>query len=430
MPATTSQSKIIMQRILDGGSIEKTLEALTPVSPAVKPLPPEIPRDPDYSEETVQLRRNLLTAQNIRLEQLVGKGRELSHAELRGNIENFIGFSRRPVGIIGPLRINGLYARGDFYIPLATTEGALVASYNRGARVISEAGGVSAACLTESVSRAPCFVFNNMRESGQFLSWLIPRADTISEMIKASSRHATLLDMKVCLNGKDVYLCFEFSTGDAAGQNMVTIVTDMICHKILQESPVAPQRWYIEGNMSGDKKATMQSFLSTRGRQVVAEVVIPEALVEQLLHTSPQEMVRYGTVSTYGGIQTGSIGIQGHYANALAALFIACGQDAACVSEAAIGISRMEVTREGALYVSVKMPNLIVGTVGGGTYLPTARECLDMIGCYGTGGARKFAEICAATVLAGEISISAAMTAGQFVEAHEKLGRKAKEKSS
>ena len=128
MPATTSQSKIIMQRILDGGSIEKTLEALTPVSPAVKPLPPEIPRDPDYSEETVQLRRNLLTAQNIRLEQLVGKGRELSHAELRGNIENFIGFSRIPVGIIGPLRINGLYARGDFYIPLATTEGALVAS--------------------------------------------------------------------------------------------------------------------------------------------------------------------------------------------------------------------------------------------------------------------------------------------------------------
>jgi len=219
-------------------------------------------------------------------------------------------------------------------------------------------------------------------------------------------------------------LCFEYTTGDASGQNMVTFITDAICQKILQDTPISPQRWYIEGNMSGDKKATMQSFLFTRGKQVVAETILPGALVEQILHVPPIELVRYADISTTGGIQSGSIGVQGHYSNALAALFIACGQDAACVSEASVGISRMDLTSEGALYASVKLPNLIVGTVGGGTYLPTSRECLEMMGCYGTGNSRKFAEICAATVLAGEISIVAALAAGQFAQAHARLGRK------
>jgi hydroxymethylglutaryl-CoA reductase (NADPH) len=139
-------------------------------------------------------------------------------------------------------------------------------------------------------------------------------------------------------------------------------------------------------------------------------------------------MAHYWQVSILGGIQSGSIGAQGHFANALAALFIACGQDAACVSEASVGLTRMEVNDEGDLYVSASLPGLIVGTVGGGTHLPTARECLEMLGCYGDGNGRKFAEICAATALAGEISIIGALAAGEFGKAHENYGRKAKGK--
>jgi hydroxymethylglutaryl-CoA reductase (NADPH) len=135
-------------------------------------------------------------------------------------------------------------------------------------------------------------------------------------------------------------------------------------------------------------------------------------------------MAEYWQASTVGTIQTGSIGAQGHYANGLAALFIATGQDAACVSEASVGITRMEVTADGGLYAAVTLPNLIVGTVGGGTGLPTQRECLELMDCYGSGKARKFAEICAAVVLSGELSIAAALSVGHFTSAHQKLGRK------
>jgi hydroxymethylglutaryl-CoA reductase (NADPH) len=165
------------------------------------------------------------------------------------------------------------------------------------------------------------------------------------------------------------------------------------------------------------------SFLNTRGRHAMAEVVLPRDLVEDGLHTKPERMCDYWRMSFVGGAQTGSIGVSGHVANGLAALFIACGQDAACVSEASVGITRLELTPEGDLYAGVTLPNLIVGTVGGGTKLPTARECLSILHCEGDGKASKFAEICAATVLAGELSIVGALCAGDFASAHERLGR-------
>ena len=194
----------------------------------------------------------------------------------------------------------------------------------------------------------------------------------------------------------------------------------------MEKSPLKPVHWYIEGNMSGDKKATMLAFLSARGKKVTAEVVIPASLLQRFIHVTPLQMVRYGHVAFLGGCQSGSIGVQGHYANALAAIFIACGQDAACVSEAAVGLTDMDVTEQGDLYASVTLPNMIVGTVGGGTDLPTARECLAMLDCQGKDCARKFAEICAATILAGEISIMGALAAGEFASAHAKYGRKRK----
>lgn len=342
---------------------------------------------------------------------------------MAGNIENLVGMARVPIGMIGPLRIRGTAANGDFYIPLATTEGALVASCQRGSQVISRSGGASACCFTESVSRAPCFAFERLTDAGQFLAWVIPQYDRLQEVVAGTSRHCQLLDLRTTVIGKEVYLGFEFTTGDAAGQNMVTIATEAICKSILVGSPAQPSRWFLDGNLSGDKKATMLGFTYARGKKVVADVVVQREVVRRFLHTEPEEMFRYWQISVLGGVQSGSIGVQGHFANSLAALFIACGQDAACVSEAAVGVTRMDVTPEGDLYVAVSLPNLIVGTVGGGTRLPTQRECLEMMDCYGSGKARKLAEICAATALAGEISIVAALAAGHFGQAHATYGR-------
>jgi hydroxymethylglutaryl-CoA reductase (NADPH) len=263
-----------------------------------------------------------------------------------------------------------------------------------------------------------------LSEAGRFIAATLPRYEKLQEVVSGTSRFCRLLDLKINITGKEVYLIFEFTTGDAAGQNMVTIATEALCRDILAHSPVQPARWYLDGNLSGDKKATMQSFTYARGKKVVAEAILPAKLVRRFLRAQPADLVRYWEVSFMGGTQSGSIGSQGHFANALAGLFLACGQDAACVAEAAVGTTRMDLTKDGELYASVSLPGLIVGTVGGGTRFPTARECLEMIGCYGEGKARKFAEICCATVLAGEISIVAAMAAGDFGRAHASYGRK------
>jgi hydroxymethylglutaryl-CoA reductase (NADPH) len=226
------------------------------------------------------------------------------------------------------------------------------------------------------------------------------------------------------MEGNQVLCIFDYTTGDAAGQNMVTICTDTICQFILENTPIKPQLWYIESNYSGDKKATVVSFSTVRGKKVTAEAMISEKVVKEVLFTTSNEIATYWQTSTVAALQSGSIGIQGHFANALTALFMACGQDVACVSEAYVGITRMEVSKKGDLYITITLPSLVVGTVGGGTRLPTQKECLELIGCYGEGGARKFAEICGALVLAGELSIAAALASGSFAKAHRLFGRK------
>lgn len=426
MPAPNLHAKTILERILGGANAEQALARFANVSSDAGPLPPRIPDGANYSREALERRRALLRNRGIHLEQLVGEGPEISPEQLAGNIENLVGFARMPVGVIGPLRIRGTAATGDFYVPLATSEGALVASYHRGSQVISRAGGAIACCLTESVTRAPCFAFTNLPEAGRFVASVLQQYDRLQEIVAGTSRFCRLLDLKTTVIGKEVYLGFEFYTGDAAGQNMVTIATEAICQAILAGAPIQPRHWFLDGNLSGDKKATMLGFTYARGKKVVAEVSVDPVIVRRFLHVEPEQMVRYWQVSVLGGVQSGSIGVQGHFSNALAALFIACGQDAACVSEASVGITRMDLTTEGGLYAAVSLPNIIVGTVGGGTHLPTARECLEMIDCYGAGKARKLAEICAATALAGEISIIAAMAAGQFGQAHAIYARRNK----
>ncbi len=356
--------------------------------------------------------------------QLTGIKNISEFTQFDGNIENFIGMTQIPTGIIGPVRITGSAANGDFYVPLATSEGALVASYHRGAKATRLSGGITSICLVEGVQRSPVFKFNNVGDIGLFLLWFLKEIEVFEKITSQTSRFAKLNDVKTNIEGNHVILTFEYHTGDASGQNMVTICTDEICKYIVENSPVKPTFWFIEGNYSGDKKATALSFTTVRGKKVTSEVVVPKIVVEKVLKTTPEMMAQYWQTSTLGVIQSGAIGAQGHYANGLTALFLATGQDAACVAEAAVGITRMQLTPEGDLYVSVTLPNLIVGTVGGGTSMPTQLECLKIMGCAGTGNARKYAEICGGVVLAGELSIAAALSAGHFSSAHKKFGRK------
>ena len=425
MSVNNEMAQFIKDRILTNSDEDSLLKKVARRMPENEPLKSRIPAGNDHTVEGLRKRQEFLKTKGLGLECLASEKGKPDPAELQGNIENLVGFAQIPVGIIGPLRINGIEAHDDFYIPMATTEGALLASYNRGAYVISQSGGAAAMCLTEAVPRAPCFVFECLADSCVFLRFVMDEYNGFPAIIAKKSRHCKLLDMKTSLLGKNVFLGFEYFTGDAAGQNMVTIVTDEICRWLVEKSPVKPARWYVEGNLSGDKKATMMSFLTARGKKVVAEAVVKRRILERFVHVTPEEFLQYGHVAFLGGALSGSIGVQGHFANALAALFIACGQDVACVSEASTGLNDMDITKEGDLYMSVTLSNMIVGTVGGGTKLPTARECLSILGCLGDNSARKFAEICAATVLAGEISIIGALAAGEFAAAHAKYGRRA-----
>jgi hydroxymethylglutaryl-CoA reductase (NADPH) len=344
-------------------------------------------------------------------------------AEYAGHIENLIGAVRLPVGLAGPLLVRGGSAHGHYYVPLATTEATLVASYSRGAQLITEAGGCASVVVNEGIGRAPGFAFTSLEECGRFITWALAHVAAFRRCAERTTRHGRLTDMRVTLEGNHVYLLFEFLTGDAAGQNMVTLATEAICAYIAARCPIQPRYAFLEANASGDKKASARSFGSVRGRKVTAEVVIPADLVGRRLRTTPQRLADYGRMGTMGAVLTGTLGAQGHFANGLAALFIATGQDAACVAEAAVGVTRLEATDGGDLYASVTLPNLVVGTVGGGTTLPSQRACLELMGLAGTGHARALAEVAAALCLAGELSLVGALCAGSFARAHRNLAR-------
>lgn len=339
------------------------------------------------------------------------------------NIENFIGTVQVPVGVAGPLRVNGLFAQGDYFLPLATTEAALVASFDRGARVLTEAGGCTAMLLNEGVCRAPAFAFRSVAEAGEFVLWAMQHTADFAAAAQTTTSHGRMLDTGFTVEGNHVYLQFEFTTGAAAGQNMVTIATQAVCDYIIKESPVKPEYHFVEANFSGDKKASVLSFTTVRGRKVSAEAVLSPEIVRRRLHTTTARMCDYWRMSALGGVMSGTIGVQGHYANGLAALYLATGQDAACVAESAVGVTRFEAREDGSLYAAVTLPNIIVGTVGGGTSLPCQRACLEVLGLSRPEDVQALAEVCAALALAGEISIIAALSAQEFTRAHRRLAR-------
>jgi hydroxymethylglutaryl-CoA reductase (NADPH) len=393
------------------------------LAPRHDPMPPKVPGGSMIDAAAVAERWELHGLPAAAREALLDDWTRTHQASYARNIENFIGTVKMPVGLAGPLRVNGAHASGDFYVPLATTEAALVASYSRGAQLVTEAGGCAAAVVNEGVTRAPAFAFETLAQASLFVAWATANFEAFRSAARATTRHGDLVDLQLVVEGNSVHMGLEFTTGDASGQNMVTIATEAVCRHILQHAPAKPRTWYIEGNMSGDKKATAQSFMGVRGKKVSAEILIPGELIEERLHTTATRMADYARMSVLGGVMSGSIGVQGHFANGLAALFIACGQDAACVAEAAVGVTRLEAREDGSLYTSVTLPNLIVGTVGGGTSLPSQKACLDLLGLAGAGHARAFAEVTAALLLAGELSIIGALTAGHFTRAHQRLAR-------
>jgi hydroxymethylglutaryl-CoA reductase (NADPH) len=338
------------------------------------------------------------------------------------NIENMIGVAKLPIGIAGPLKVNGLYASGVYHVPLATTEAALVASYSRGAELVTRAGGVTAAMLKDGVMRTPGFKMRSLLDAGLFVEWVVNNIDRLKAAAEATTRHGKLVALEPILDSDIVFLVCRYTTGDASGQNMVTIATEALCQTIIAECPLQPLHWFIEANFSGDKKSSYLGLLTGRGRKVSASVVLPAALVKKYLHVDVDRMMAYAEMANLGALLSGQLGAQGHYANGLAAFYIATGQDAACVSESAVGFTRM-LKKGDDLFVSVTLPNILVGSVGGGTGLPTQSAALEMMGLRGEGKAAALAEVTAALCLCGEISIIGAIAAGHFVRAHRKLAR-------
>lgn len=385
-----------------------------------------IPRDRenDHGVQAAQSRREFLTQQS---------GTELKHVAAfsfdpettRGNIENFIGASQVPIGIAGPLLVNGEHATGEYYVPLATTEGALVASYNRGMRVIHDSGGATVTISQDHMQRSPAFLFASARDARDFGLWVNETIEEIRTIAESTTSVGKLESITQFAVGPNVYLRFDYSTGDAAGQNMVSKATLAACVWIKDNyaNYAHNAEFILSGNIDTDKKHSHINTLLTRGKRLIAEVTTSEQTLRDLVGVSPKDLFKARQISQAGAFMSGSANNGAHAANGLTALFIATGQDVANIAESHSGMLYTQLLENGDYYWSITLPSVIIATHGGGTGLATQRECLELLGCTGTGSAKKLAEIAAATVLAGEISLASAVLAGDWVTGHEQLGR-------
>lgn len=382
-----------------------------------------IPRDKqnNYSEQAAESRRLFVRSET---------GAELTHSghysidpeQLNGNTENFIGVVQMPLGLAGPCLVNGEHAKGWFYVPMATTEGTLVASYSRGMKMLSESGGVKTTVVEESMQRAPMFEFADGRAARDFIGWLKTNESAIAEKAEATTSIGKLLNIQSWQVARMVYTRFNFSTGDAAGQNMTGKATRAACMWILDQLE-GITNFTLSGAIETDKKHSHMNLLHTRGKRVVAEAVVKKEVLARLARTTPEAMFKMRQRSMVGSVLAHSAYNGPHAANGIASVFIATGQDEANVVESHAGISFMDITEEGDLYYSVTLPSLICATHGGGTSLPTQKECLEILGCVGTGKAKKLAEIIGATVLAGDLSLVSAILSDEWVSSHDDLGR-------
>lgn len=347
------------------------------------------------------------------------------------NIESPIGVGQIPMGIAGPLKVKGDYADGEYYIPLCTTEGALVASVNRGCSAITESGGARAKIIRDYMARAPLFITPSVEHAHKLVQWVREHRKEIEEVFNSVDPYVKLMDVQPWIVGRNVWLRFTANTFDAMGMNGVTLACDRT-GRFIEESVKFARMVSLSGNLCTDKKPSAINWLLGRGKTVVAEAVIKREVVMEKLKTTPEDAADVCIrKNLLGSGLAHAYGLNAHVANIVAAIFIATGQDCAQVVESSMAITTAEVTSEGDLYVSVTLPSLEVGTVGGGTGLPTQREALAIMGCAGPGNppgsnAKKFAEIVAAACLAGEVSLLSALAAGHLAQAHARLGRAAR----
>lgn len=377
----------------------------------------------DYDEEIIRMRQKF-----------VGDftGKQLDHIThysfdphiLTGNCEHFTGVAQIPMGFAGPITIHGEHAQGDFVIPMATTEGTLVASYNRGIKLLNACGGVKCSVVDDAMQRAPVFVLKDARAAREFSKWVVEHQAEIAEQAEATTSVGKLSYIDPYLASKFAYLRFNYTTGDAAGQNMVGRATFAACSWILDHyKDHAFEHFYLESNLATDKKASQVNIMHTRGKRVTAEALIKRDVLHQFMRVDTATLAYHAQVANVGAILSGANNNGLHSANGITAMFIATGQDVANVSESSAGIAYVELTPEKDLYFSITIPSLIVATYGGGTGLATQKESLELLGCYGKGKVKKFAEIVAGVVLAGELSLASAISSSDWVSSHEQYGR-------
>ncbi|MFP8955400.1 hydroxymethylglutaryl-CoA reductase (NADPH) [Natrialbaceae archaeon A-CW3] len=346
-------------------------------------------------------------------------------------IENMIGAAQVPMGVVGPVTVDGGAASGQYHLPLATTEGALLASVNRGLSVIESAGGASARVTKSGMTRAPVFRVDGVVEAAETVEWVGENLEALREAAESTTSHGELLDVEPYVVGDSVFLRFAYDTKDAMGMNMATIATGEACAVVEEHTPASLVA--LSGNLCSDKKPAAINAVEGRGRSVTADVVIPGEVVEERLHTTADAIAEANTrKNLIGSAKAGSLGFNAHAANVIGAAFLATGQDEAQVVEGANTITTMDARRndEGAsdLYASVSLASLEVGTVGGGTKLPTQSEALDVLGLRGGGdpagsNADALAEVFAVGALAGELSLLAALASRHLASAHADLGR-------
>lgn len=376
-------------------------------------------KDGGYDAERVARRRAWVEERTGSSLPHIG-GSSFDTNQLRGNIENAIGVAQVPVGVAGPLVVHGQHAEGVFYVPMATTEGALIRSYERGMVALSSVGGVQAAVLEDENHIAPSFFFPDVASARVFVDWANTHVEEMRTQAATTTTHGRLNRLQCYQVGRQVIVSLGFHTGDAQGMNMIAKSADAVCRWV-RENYTGAECLLFSG-MSSEKRASGFVLTRGKGKRVTAGAFLPARTLRMYLHVTPNELFHVWHSTVVGHLQAGALGYNAHCANGLAAIFIATGQDVANVVNSACALTVFELMEDG-LYVSATLPALSVATVGGGTGLPTQREALEMMGCVGNGKARKLAEIVAGAVLGGEISMGAAIASGEFVAAHEQYGR-------
>ena len=376
----------------------------------------------ENATEALDIRREFIEKHSgIELNQIANYTLDMELAFAK-NIENPIGTVQIPIGVAGPLKINGEHAKDEFFVPLATSEGALLASVNRGCSAITASGGANARVIGDKMTRAPAIKTESVVEAVKVKQWFEDKFDELKEIAESTTRHGKLVKIDpIIIVGNYVYPRFVYSTGDSMGMNMVTIATEKVLAKLYDDLGV--HALALSGNLCVDKKPAAINIVEGRGKTVVADILIPEAIVRTKLKTTAKSIEEVNVAKNLiGSAAAGSMAFNAHFANMIGAIFLATGQDEAHVVEGSLGITTAE-DRDGDLYFSVNMPDLPIATVGGGTRLETANEGLKIIDCAGGGKVNKFAEIVISTVLAGELSLLAAISAGHLAKAHQELGR-------